>query len=178
MRDLALKQAGESTSDRLADFYIRYLPMGRGLGYLLTGNREEAEDLAQEAFVRVAGRFGHIRSADSFEAYLRKTIVNLFLSQVRRRRLERRQLERERLEVGRRTALAAASGNDDPSRQALWTIMQRLPFRQRAVVVLRYYEDLSERQVAETLRTSVPAVKSLLKRAMETLRANIGGEDW
>ena len=156
----------------LADLYERHAPAAGRLAYLLTGDRALAEDLVQEAFVRVVGRFRHLRVPDAFEAYLRRTIVNLHTSYLRRRRLERAYLEREHA--------AARPGPtvmpDVGVREELWRALLALPARQRVAVVLRYYEDLSERETADALRCSVAAVKSLSARAMETLRARIGSE--
>jgi RNA polymerase sigma-70 factor (sigma-E family) len=156
----------------LAELYARHLGGAVGLAYLLTGDRHLAEDLAQEAFVRLAGRFGHLRNPDAFEAYLRRTVVNLFTSHLRRRRVERAYL---RGEAGRPEV--AAPEPDVGLADELWAALQRLPERQRAAVVLRFYEDLSERDVAAVLRCSVPAAKSLVARAMETLRGEIGSEE-
>ena len=78
-----------------AVFVHEYAGLAR-LAYLLTGDRYLAEDLVQEAFVRVAGRFRHLRDAGAFEGYLRRTVVNLFTSQLRRRRVERAYLEEYR----------------------------------------------------------------------------------
>jgi len=89
----------------LAELYIRQVPSAIGLAYLITGDRHMAEDLAQEAFVRLAGRFGHLRAPEAFDAYLRKTVVNLCLSHLRRRRVESAYLERERHEPGRGTTV-------------------------------------------------------------------------
>ena len=151
----------------LAELYVRHAPAAVGLAYLLTGDRGLAEDLVQDAFVRSTGRFQHLRNRDAFEAYLRRTVVNLFTSHLRRKRVERAYLEREGRVAGRPVT-------GDPVelgvREELWAAVHRLPERQRAAVVLRYYEDLSERDVAEVLRCSVPAVKSLVARGMETLR--------
>jgi RNA polymerase sigma factor (sigma-70 family) len=61
----------------LAELYQRQRPCRRRLAYLLTGSHEQAEDLVQDAFVRVVGRFGHLRVPDAFPTYLRRTIVNL-----------------------------------------------------------------------------------------------------
>jgi RNA polymerase sigma factor (sigma-70 family) len=126
----------------------------------------------QEAFVRMVERFRHLRVPDAFEAYLRRTIVNLHTSNLRRRRVERAYLERERSAARSQTAVMPDVG----VREQLWRAMLSLPARQRVAVVLRYYEDLSERETADALRCSVPAVKSLTARAMETLRARIGSE--
>jgi RNA polymerase sigma factor (sigma-70 family) len=73
----------------LEDLYVRHAPAALRLAFFLTGDRELAQDLVQDAFVRIAGRFGHLRTPDAFEAYLRRTIVNLFTSHLRRLRLER-----------------------------------------------------------------------------------------
>jgi RNA polymerase sigma factor (sigma-70 family) len=132
-----------------------------------------AEDLAQEAFVRLAGRFGHLRAPEAFDAYLRKTVVNLCLSHLRRRRLESAYLGRQRHEAGH----GATVMPDVATRAELWEALHQLPSRQRAAVVLRYYEDLPERQVAEILRCSVPAARSLVARAMQALRERIRGDE-
>ena len=168
-------EAVTRTTDRaettLDDLYARHAPAAGRLAFLLTGDRGAAEELVQEAFVRLVGRFRHRRVPDAFEAYLRRTIVNLHTSSLRRLRLERRELDRAR---------AAAPGTetlpDLEMRDEIWKALLDLPPRQRAVVVLRFYEDLSERQTAEVMRTSTNAVKSLLARAMRTLRDRIGSE--
>jgi RNA polymerase sigma-70 factor (sigma-E family) len=153
----------------LGELYARHAGSAVGLAYLLTGDRHLAEDLAQEAFVRLAGRFRHLRDAGAFEAYLRRTVVNLFTSQLRRKRLERAYLKRE--------ARREEPRHEDPDvaeRDELWRAVQRLPERQRAAVVLRYYEDRSEREVAITLGCSDAAAKSLIARGMAALRADVG----
>jgi RNA polymerase sigma-70 factor (sigma-E family) len=157
---------------RLDELYVRHAPAAGRLAYLLTGSNTEAEDLVQEAFVRVVGRFAHLRVPDAFEAYLRRTIVNLHTSRLRRARVERAYLERE----GRRPPEADRIP-DVGAREGLWRRLLELPPRQRAAVVLRYYEDLSEAETAQILRCSVAAVKSLVARAMETLRSTVGSNE-
>jgi len=71
-------RAESSRTGRLQDLYTRHAPAGMRLAYFLTGDRELAGDLVQDAFVKVVGRFGHLRVPDAFDAYLRRTIVNLF----------------------------------------------------------------------------------------------------
>lgn len=168
----AIGETGTGASG-LAELYVRHAPTAMSLAYLLTGDRERAEDLVQEAFVRLTGRFRHLRSAYAFESYLRRAVVNLHVSALRRRRVERAWLERE----GRAAASKAGAMPDVAGREDLWQALQVLPPRQRAAVVLRYYEDLSERETADVLRCSVAAVKSLVSRAMETLRERIGSEE-
>src|ERR671919_2045506 len=80
----------------LDELYVRHAPAAVGLAYLLVGNQDVAQDLVHEAFVRLVGRLGHLRDRSRFNAYLRRTVVNLHLSRLRRLRLERRYLARER----------------------------------------------------------------------------------
>lgn len=160
------------TGDRLAELYERHAPAAGRLAFLLTGDRTTAEDLVQDAFVRVVGRFAHLRVPDAFDAYLRRTIVNLHTSQLRRRRVERAYLERRR-----RASEAGDPTPDVGEREALWRAVLELPPRQRAAIVLRFYEDLSEQQTAEILRCSTAAAKSLIARAMETLRRRVRNEE-
>ena len=157
----------------LAELYVRQMPSAIGLAYLITGDRHMAEDLAQEGFIRVTGRFGHLRAPEAFDAYFRKTVVNLCLSHLRRRRVESAYTDRQRHEAGH----GASDMPDLATREELWSALHRLPSRQRAAVVLRYYEDLPERQVAEIMRCSVSAARSLVARAMQTLREVIRGDE-
>jgi RNA polymerase sigma-70 factor (sigma-E family) len=149
----------------LAELYAAHAQGALRLAYMLTGHRETAEDLVQDAFVKLAGRFVHLRKPEAFDAYLRTMIVNRFLSNLRRRKLERAQLERERAEAGRPPVPA-----DIGERDEMWQALRQLPERQRAALVLRYYEDLSEQDAAAVLGCSKPALKSLVARGMETLR--------
>jgi RNA polymerase sigma-70 factor (sigma-E family) len=157
----------------LADLYVRHVPAANRLAFLLTGNRSQAEDLVHDAFVRCVGRFGHLRAHEAFDAYLQRTIINLHSSRLRRLRVERSFLSNEAARGGR-----ATSGLPDVAeREDMWHRLQTLPARQRAVLVLRYYEDLSERETADALRCSIAAVKSLTARATSALREGIRGED-
>ncbi len=100
----------------MAELYVRYVPAGIRLAYLLTGDRNQAEDLAHEAFVRCVGRFTYLRSREAFDAYLRRAIVNLHTSGIRRRYVERAWLRTE----GRRAAEVTASLPDVVGREDLW----------------------------------------------------------
>jgi RNA polymerase sigma-70 factor (sigma-E family) len=156
---------------RLEEAYVRNAPGALRLAYFLTGDRELAEDLMQEAFVRVTGRLGHLRVPDRLDAYLRRTIVNLFTSQMRRRKLERAWLAREAAE-------STIEREHDPAlRDEMWRALQRLPERQRAAIVLRFYEDLAERDAAELLGCSQGALNSLVVRGIKSLRADLHGEE-
>jgi RNA polymerase sigma-70 factor (sigma-E family) len=155
---------------RLADLYERHAADAVRLAYLLTGSRPVAEDLVQDAFVKLAGRLAHLRDPDAFEAYLRRTVVNLANSHFRRRRVERSYLERE----SARPRPVAAAGEDAVGlREQLWQGLRRLPARQRAAIVLRFYEDLSEQRIADVLGCRPGTVKSLISRGLGTLRGEV-----
>jgi RNA polymerase sigma factor (sigma-70 family) len=122
----------------LEELYVVHAPAALRFAYYLSGDGEHAKDLVQDAFVRVAGRFAHIRRPDVFDTYLRRTIFNLHTSRLRRLRLERAYLAREapRAEPSRTDA-------DPAERDEIWSVILELPARQRAAIVLRFYEDPS-----------------------------------
>lgn len=166
--------ANEPRPGSLEDLYLRHAPEATRLAFLLTHDGATAEDVAQEAFIRVAGRFRHLRSLASFDAYLRRTVVNLCMSHHRKERVARGYVKSEAARTGRREE--TVSQPDVETRDELRTAMARLPDRQRAALVLRFYLDLSEQQTADALGCSVGAARSLVFRAMETLRERIGDE--
>jgi RNA polymerase sigma-70 factor (sigma-E family) len=164
-----MAREGTLERDRLADLYVAHAPEGIRLAFLLTGDRALAEDLVQDAFARLVGRLRHLRDPGAFGAYLRRTIVNLATSHFRHRRVERAYLERE---------AAARSREGNPNEafdETMHAVLLRLPQRQRAAIVLRFYEDLSDAQTAEILRCSAGTVRSLVSRAMKTLREAFEG---
>ncbi|MFZ6004460.1 MAG: SigE family RNA polymerase sigma factor [Actinomycetota bacterium] len=141
-----------------AAFYQRSLgPMVR-LAHLLTSGSAASEELVQEAFIRVHRRWDSIEHP---AAYLRTTVVHEAASHRRRAALELRRRPDPRPE--------AVEAPDNEVRYAL----AGLPYRQRAAVVLRYYLDLPEAEIATALGCRVPAVKSLLHRALEKLRQEV-----
>ena len=160
---------------RLGELYVRHADDAVRLAYLLTGDRALAEDLVQDAFVRLAGRLVHLRDPGAFDAYLRTTVVNLSNSHFRRKRVERSYLQRARGALG--TQDGSWSDRSFEDRDALWGALGRLSRRQRAAIVLRFYEDLPEREVAEILTCRPGTVKSLVSRGLETMRNEIRGED-
>lgn len=131
--------------------------------YLLTRDHGLAEDLVQTALTKAWFAWGRIQGEP--EAYVRKVMVNTFASMWRRRWNGERPTE-ELPDAGY-DAHAGRAGSQD-----LWDALGRLPRRQRAVVVLRYFEDLTEVETARVLDCSVGTVKSQTARAMERLRAS------
>jgi RNA polymerase sigma factor (sigma-70 family) len=163
----------EGPGDRVEDLFRRHVPEATTLAFLITRDAHLAEDIAQEAFVRAVGRFRHLRRAEAFDAYLRRAVVNRCRSHFRHQRVARTYLR-----GAARAGVEVEAGPDLGRRDELRSALEALPDRQRTAVVLRYYADLSEAQAADTLRTSPAAVRSLVARAMETLRERIPrGED-
>jgi RNA polymerase sigma-70 factor (sigma-E family) len=163
-----------SDERRIGELYLRHADAAVRLAYLLTGDAALAEDLVQDAFVRVAGRLAHLRDPGAFNAYLRRTVVNLARSHLRRRKVERLYLQRVR-NAARPEATGSVSSFEE--RDVLWRALALLSERQRAAIVLRYYEDLSEDQVADVLRCRPGTVKSLVSRGLQAMRDEIRGED-
>jgi RNA polymerase sigma-70 factor (sigma-E family) len=151
----------------LAGLYERHASEALRLAYLLCGDATLAEDLVQDAFVRLAGRLLHVRNPGGFHAYLRTTIVNLTRSHFRRRAIERRFIERQ----GEPRPVDAPDLSD---RERMRRALMELPIRQRTAIVLRYAEDLSEAQAADLMHCRTTAVKSLVSRGISTLRSTLG----
>jgi DNA-directed RNA polymerase specialized sigma24 family protein len=133
-----------------------YLPMVR-LGHLLTGSNEVGEEVTQEAFVRMYRRFDDV---DNPGAYLRTSVVNGCRSWQRRQRLERRWLHRD-------VPSTVAGG---PTQGELADVLADLPFRQRAALVLRFYEDRSIEEIATALDCRPGTAKSHVSRGLERMR--------
>ena len=136
--------------------------------YLLTGNRHDAEDLVQTAFAKLYLSWDRVRNHGSMDGYVRRILVNEHNS-LWRRAWKRREHTAED------TVLHALDKphhdpHDDGVGAALWEVVQTLPRKARAVVVLRYYEEMSEAETAAVLGISVGTVKSQTSRALAALR--------
>src|SRR4051794_21477467 len=138
--------------------------------YLHTGNRADAEDLLQTTLAKTYLAWDRVRDRDALDGYVRRTMVNTQTSFWRRKRPEA--LYDEVPDRPGRDAHADSDLHD-----ALWTALSRLSKKQRAIVVLRYYEDLSEADTAALLGISVGTVKSTTSRALATLRSDASLRD-
>lgn len=147
---------------RLAELYQQHAGEAIRFAYVLTGDRHAAEDLVQDAFLRLFGRFQDLRKQDAFGLYLRRTIVNLSRDRFRRRALERRHGAREP-----HSSRQVDTASQVEDRELIRGALRTLPHRQRVALVLRFYADLSEQETAEVLQCSVAAVKSLSNRFVE-----------
>ena len=162
-----VRRLGRKGRARLADLYEIHGPHALRLAYVLTGDRELAEDLVQDAFVKLSGRFADLRDPKAFQAYLLKTIVNLAKMHWRRKRVERVVAVRER-SMTRPSHLPDIEGYEE-----IKAALLRISPRQRAAIVLRFFEDLSEAQTAEVLGCATGTVKSLVHRGLLTLRTEM-----
>lgn len=141
--------------------------------YLLTGNHADAEDLVQTALAKTYLSWRRIQDRGALDSYVRRAMVNTHISWWRRRKIDEYP-----------TDVLPEVPAPDPTtrtdlRDALWKALGRLPRRQRAAVVLRYYEDLTEPEVAQVLGVNVGTVKSTVSRAVAKLResAEFRGDD-
>lgn len=133
--------------------------------YLLTGDAATAEDLLQTAPAKMIPRWSRLREPDAAEAYVRRVMTTTFLKW--RRRLWRNEVPFDTVPDAPRVDAYA----DVDARDGLRRALAALTPRQRATVVLRFYEDLSEERVAELLGCSVGTVKSTASRARRGARA-------
>ncbi|HEX5534870.1 MAG TPA: SigE family RNA polymerase sigma factor [Actinomycetales bacterium] len=133
--------------------------------FLLVGDHHEAEELLQETLVRVVAAWSRIERRDAPEVYARRAMVNLATNRWRRRATVNAYLRREQ-----RPESVQDPAGEVVDRDALWTALSTLPVRMRAVLVLRYFEDQSERQTADILGCSVGTVKSQTSKALSRLR--------
>jgi len=140
----------------------------------MAGSREEAQDLAQEVFLRVYESAKRHRPESAFRSWLFRIAGNLARSRLRRRRILRwirfdpvlhdRPIEAE--DAGRAV-------ERDEARRSVREALGKLPERQREAMILRRFEDLSYQEIAEVMGVSLPAVESLLQRGMRALRKNL-----
>jgi len=149
------------------DFVAARSPALLRSAYLLTGDRDRAEDLLQTALTKTYVAWPRIRDVASIEGYVRRTMTTTATSWWRR--------HRERPSAALPERGVDQLGNQ-LERDALWEHVRALPAKQRAVLVLRYYEGLSEGEIAELMRISRGTVKSHTSRALAALRRRLEEE--
>lgn len=143
------------------------------LAYAVCGDRPLAEDAVQSALVSAYRTWPRVRDADSPEAYLRTMVVNQLLSWRRRK-----SWARTTFQSGGPGEPSQASHEDEYlEQQRIWSALADLPTRRRAVIVLRYYEDMTEADIAQTLGIRPGTVKSQTSAAMAQLRIALGDHE-
>ena len=153
--------------DGFGEFVREALPGLLRYGHLLTGNPHDAADLVQTVLEKVGSRWSAVvrRSGDPV-AYTRRAMANSHVSRWRRTRREE--------PIADIPDVRSVVDRDPFENEPLWQLLRELPPRQRAVVVLRYYEDLSEPEIAAVLGVSRGTVKSQASKAMATMRGKLG----
>jgi RNA polymerase sigma-70 factor (sigma-E family) len=165
----AEKTAPEDRAPVIDDPEFREYVIARGrallrTAYLLTGNLADAEDLVQAALAKTYLAWDRIEDRGALDGYVRRAMVNTHISWWRRRRVQ--EFPTDELPD---QAVADHAGDSD-LQETLRRAIDRLPHRMRAAVVLRYYEDMTEAEVAERLGVSLGTVKSTVSRAVAKLR--------
>ncbi len=140
-------------------------------GYLLTGDHGTAEDLVQTALMRTYKHWNRVRESQAPEAYVRRAMANITVSAWRRRRL----VEHSTAHLPE-TAGTGDHQNEYAVRDELWRTVRAMPPRMRTVFVLRYFEDMTEAEVAQTMGCAVGSVKSQISRGLARLRAELTAE--
>ena len=163
---MAIRSQGEISA--FSQLVAARSPALLGTAYLVVGDHQLAQDLLQEALVKAYVAWPRLRDPAKAEAYIRRTIVTTAISWRRRRSFHERPVDR-----------VPDAGNADQterfaSQDALWEQVCSLPPRQRAALVLRYYEERSEAETAELLGCSVGTVKSQVSAALGKLRERVG----
>jgi RNA polymerase sigma-70 factor (ECF subfamily) len=166
MSEVIAHSAQAAGTDRLRQAYVSHADGLLRLCILVSGKEDVAEELVQETFLRAASALERL-SEDEVRPYLRATSMNLWRNRLRRLALERR---------------VRPVKQPDPEvpfedRDELWSAIRQLPPRQRACLVLRYHEDLTERQTAVLLHCSIGTVKSQTSRALASLRKELRDAD-
>jgi RNA polymerase sigma-70 factor (sigma-E family) len=159
--------------DQLTETYQAHYPSLLRLAALLLDDLCSCEDVVQEAFIRVHAARRRVRDPEKTLAYLRQTVVNLSRSTLRRRILGLRLLPKPMPDM----ASAEEGAYDALERDRLRSALRGLQRRQREVLVLRYYADMTEAQVAEALGISVGSVKAYGSRGLAALRVLMESQD-
>ncbi|MFI1578102.1 SigE family RNA polymerase sigma factor [Embleya sp. NPDC020630] len=157
---------------RFEDFAAARLPALLRYAALLCGDRELARDLVQEALIKALVRWKRIGALDRPDAYVRTIVTNEFLSFRRRKAIRMVALTHDALD-GPAAPSVPDPAADVGSGEELWRRLSELPRRQRAVLVLRYYEGLTDDEIAETLRCRPGTVRGYASRALATLRVEM-----
>jgi RNA polymerase sigma-70 factor (sigma-E family) len=166
-----------------AEYFTARSDAMRGTAYLLCGDWHRSEDLVQATFTKLYLAWNRVSRHEVLDGYTRRTLVRTFLDERRRGWFRREHMAEPRPGSGSSTGTAqdAVDGSGHPGpedRLVLLDALASVPPRQRAVLVLRYWEDLSIEETAAVLRCSTGTVKSQAARGLATLRTVLAARDY
>jgi len=168
---VAAPDAGSVPRPAFDDWVAARGPSLLRFAYVVTGSQHAAEDAVQDALARACERWSKVSRTTDPDSYVRRMVVNAHISRWRRTKRE------SPVEA----VLAADPGPDHADRlgadDAVWAVCRTLPPRQRAAVVLRFYEDLDYPEIAAVLGCSEVTVRSHVHRALTALRTRLAEED-
>ncbi len=153
------------------DFVLARSPALQRAAYLMVGDVSLAQDLVQEALTKTYVAWPRLHRTANAEAYTRKAITTTAISWFRRKGWNN-----ERATAVLPESTTGGHADDVVQSALLWTCLQALPPRQRAAIVLRYYEDLTEAQTAEAMDCAIGTVKSQVSAGLAKLRAQLGDD--
>jgi len=169
---------GRSAERHEVEAYVEgAMPRLVGLAYAMTGAREDAEDLVQDTLATVVTKWSRISGAENIDAYVRRTMVNTLISK-KRRKWTTEVVSHELVTADTARPEGTGVAHRVTERDAVLELLRQLPDRQRAVMALRYYEDLPDAQIAAALDCSEQAVRSAAHNAMKTLRRLLPAREW
>jgi RNA polymerase sigma-70 factor (sigma-E family) len=140
---------------------------------MLTGDAHTAQDLVQETMIRVQLKWRRVVKADQPERYVQRMLTNAYIDLRRGSWLRRVTLLAEPAEPRQSAASALDHAERTAARDEMWLLLARLPRRQRAALVLRFYEGLPDSEIAEVLGCAAGTVRAHISRALATLRAQM-----
>jgi len=149
---------------------VRYQQLAWRTAYRYIGNYSDAEEIAQEAFLRILESAKNYRSLAKFSTYLYKVLANLCLDHTRKKRP---QLANNLFFDKENTETPDSNLQIQERNQTIQSAVESLPARQRLAVILRYYENLSYEQIAAAMGTSIKATERLLARARKKLESSL-----
>jgi RNA polymerase sigma-70 factor (sigma-E family) len=162
----ARPREGHMDNDALFARFVReQTPTLLRSAYLLTGSTATAEDLVQDTLLRLLPKWDRVVAADAPMAYVRRSLLNGFLNQRRRSWSSELVIDELPDRVDGRDA-----GVDVTNRDLVWRLLATLPDRQRAALVMRFFEDLADQEIAASLGCRLGTVRSLVSRGLAALR--------
>jgi len=162
--------AGKGDMAAFEQIVIRYQQFAWRIAYRHTGNSSDAEEIAQEAFLKILDSAGSYRSSAKFSTYLHKVLANLCIDHVRKKKP---QINNDFFGGKEFTEMPYTDLQIQERDKAVKSAVDSLPARQRLAVILRYYENLPYSQIADAMNTSVKAVERLLARARKLLESSL-----